>query len=77
MDTVHAVAMAVTSLQVLLAAVHSERGLGEAILSGVEERRLADAAAAHKLHLAADELPQVGWWGAVRPTHMPYTGAAL
>ncbi|KXZ46943.1 hypothetical protein GPECTOR_39g437 [Gonium pectorale] len=44
--------------KVLLGAVHTERGLGEALL-GAEERRRAEAAAAGaKLTLAADELHQ-------------------
>ncbi len=44
--------------KVLLAAVHAERGVGDALV-GAEERRRAELAAAEgKLHLAADELPK-------------------
>ncbi|GFR50762.1 hypothetical protein Agub_g13030 [Astrephomene gubernaculifera] len=45
--------------KVLLAAVHAERGLGEALQAGAEERRReAEAAAGGRLTLAAEELPQ-------------------
>lgn len=41
----------------LLAAVHTERGIGDALLGEQERRRLAAAEAGGKLSLAADELP--------------------
>ncbi|KAG2428953.1 hypothetical protein HXX76_011197 [Chlamydomonas incerta] len=43
--------------KVLLAAVHTERGIGDALLGEQERRRLAAAEAGGKLSLAADELP--------------------
>ncbi|KAG2432036.1 hypothetical protein HYH02_013106 [Chlamydomonas schloesseri] len=43
--------------KVLLAAVHTERGIGDALLGEQERRRLAAAEAGAKLSLAADELP--------------------
>ncbi len=55
----------------LLGAVHTERGLGEALVGAEERRRREAAEAGAKLTLAADELPLVrrgvrrlwGLWG--------------
>ncbi len=46
----------------LLAAVATERDIGDTLVGAEERRRLAAAEAAGKLTLAADELPQV-WLG--------------